>query len=495
MGHKFLRTDIFAFFLSAFLLGAGAILLYLNLTWSSDDAARRSIGHVIYRSRVVQRRNPSHVVWQQLNPEDPVFDADWIRTGEKGEAIIDLRDGARIELDPESLIALQLGNRMKVTPVKGSFIIRAKDQDIVLERSGRNFTVRGGSVRFFVDSLNDLDIEMETDGTARVLDEDGSLLLLPGEAFQSKNGKDRKTRREITSISPEDNAIFSYDGDEMEVEFHWKGRSGKALLEIYTDAPFRKNLRTYEIQGDARPVLELKAANYFWRVRQGDEVSPLRRLRLRRKTSPQQLLPRPGAKIRIPSDPGYVPFRWKEEENASSYFIELAKDRSFTERVAYLDVRRTGVSIPLSPGIYYWRVLTRGALPGTDSESSISSFEVFADEPSIDPGKAPQENETFRRAETEEASEPEQEPLTLLYPAGVVDMTGKKFLIFRWKGDSAERTFTLRDATGTVVFQTRVTGNTLTLTDLSVLDEGVFRWTLESAKDNAQAKFTIVLQE
>lgn len=168
--------------------------------------------------------------------------------------------------------------------------------------------------------------------------------------------------------------------------------------------------------------------------------------------------------------------------------------------MAYQDVQRTGLSIQLSPGRYYWRVLARGNVPGADSESAVSSFEVLASatSPAVEAEKPAVKDEQPELQGVEKAPQAPQgtpEALTLLYPTGVVDMTGKNFLLFRWKGDPHERTLVLRDATGTVVFQTKVRGNAFTLTDLSVLDTGVFRWTLESTKESAQAKFTIVLHE
>jgi len=497
MSRKLSRTDIVVLIISSAIFILCAVLLYLEMTLSYGEGAGRPVGDVSYRNRIVQRRDPAQVVWQRVNPGDTVFDGDSIRTDETAEAVIDLKDGSRIELDPESLIVLHLRERTIVSLVKGSAIIRPGSNGVVVERSGRRFTTEAGPVRFFVDPLNDKDGEMETDGTSSVLSEDGAVLLRPGESLQTKDGKDQRLRRRIAAISPEDNARFFYTGDAMEVEFRWQAAAGTTTVEIYAGAPLEKNIQVYEVKNDSRLVLGLKAANYFWRVRQGDEVGPLRRLRLRRKSSPQLLMPRPEAKIRINSDQGYVSFRWKEEESASSYFIELAKDRSFTDRVAYQDVRRTGLSIQLSPGRYYWRVLARGSVLGADSESSISSFEVLASakSPAVEKPQEKDEQPETDSPVVEKTSEPAAEPLTLLYPTGVVDMTGKNFLLFRWKGAPAERTLVLRDATGTVVFQTKVTGNAFTLTDLSVLDTGVFRWTLESAKDNAQAKFTIVLNE
>lgn len=499
MNRKLSRTDIVVLVICSAILVMSAVLLYLEMTLSYDGGTRRPIGYVSYRNHIVQRREPVQVVWQRLNTGDAVFDGDSVRTDETAEAVIDLKDRSEIELDPESLIVLHLREKMTVTLVKGSAIIRPGSQGVIVEWSGRSFTTEAGPTRFFVDPRNDKDGEIETHGTAFVLTDEGTVLLRPGESLETKDGKDQRLRRGIVAISPEDNARFFYTGDSMEVEFRWKAAARTTSVEIYTGAVHEKNLQIYDVQNDSRLVLELKEANYFWRVRQGDQTGPLRRLRLRRKSSPQLLMPRPEARIRIASDPGYVFFRWKEEESASSYFIELARDRSFTDRVAYQDVRRTGLSIQLPSGRYYWRVLARGSVSGADSESSISSFEVVAaaPSPSGEAEKAPLKDgqlDTDAPA-SEMLPGPAAEPLTLLYPTGVVDMTGKNFLLFRWKGVPAERTLMLRNTTGTVVFQTRVTGNAFTLTDLSVLDTGVFRWTLESPKDNAQAKFTIVLHE
>lgn len=312
MNRKLSRTDIVVLIISSSILVLSALLLYLDMTLSYGGGAGRPVGDVSYRNRIVQRRDPAQVVWQRLSPGDTVFDGDSIRTDETAEAVIDLKDGSKIELDPESLIVLHMREKLTVTLLKGSAIVRPGSQGVVVERSGRRFTTEAGPVRFFIDPLNDKNGEIETDSTSSVLSDDGAVLLRPGESLQTKDGQDRRLRRNVVAISPEDNARFFFTADAMEVEFRWQAAAGTTTVEVYTGNPLAENRKVYEVQNDLKLVLELKAGNYFWRVRQGDEVGPLRRLRLRRKGNPQLLMPAAGAKIRIGSDIGYVSFRWKE---------------------------------------------------------------------------------------------------------------------------------------------------------------------------------------
>ncbi len=494
MNRKLSRTDIIVLLFSSLIFVASGVLLYLEMMQTYEQGAGRPVGNVSYRNRSVQRRDMGQVVWQRILPGDTVYDGDSIRTGETAEAIIELQEGGKIELDPESLIVLRLREKVHLTVVRGSVIARSDANGMIVEHNGRQYTVESGPARFFVDPLNEKNLEIEAGEKASVLSEEGEVLLQADEALSIKDGEERRLQRRIRPTAPEDNARFFFSEDDMDMEFRWQGKA--ATLDLYRGTPAEENRQSFDVTGQSGLSLRLKAGDYYWRLRQGLELGPLRRLRLQVKDGPRLLVPGPDAKIRIAKETGYVAFRWEEDDSASSYFIELAKDRGFTDRVAYQSVQRTGLSVELPPGRYYWRVLSRGNVTGSESESAVFSFEVIGKD--LDQTEEPEQEQTEQpeKKESVNIQKPVVQPLVLLYPSGVVDMTGKNALFFRWKGSpEVQRRLVLRDATGTVVFQTDVTGNAYTLTDLTVLDTGIFRWTLESPKERAQAKFTIVLHE
>ncbi|MBW7858114.1 MAG: hypothetical protein H3C43_07475 [Leptonema sp. (in: Bacteria)] len=345
-------------------------------------------------------------------------------------------------------------------------------------------------MRIFIDRDTPKTAEIEAGESTIINSDNNSLILQSDELLLVQDQNSRKTRRRIRPIAPVDNQRLFILGDEVDVEFRWIGPDANTFLEIYSGNSNRKSY-TIKLGQEKRYIARLPVGNHYWQIKQdlNNELSPLRRLQIHRRDNPTLFLPRHDSTLyTITTKPSYVEFRWKADEHSSTYFMEIAKDRGFTDRVFFDTVQRNSISLPLDPGRYYWRILTKNIVPAAESESSISSFQLVYNK--IEPKAISLDTATNTQSQDVENQIIKVEPVE---PIGIVNMTNKKVLIFRWKGDpTIERTLMLKDDSGAFVLQSKVTGNVFTLTDLTALDEGMYRWSLESDNESMQAKFTVV---
>lgn len=506
--HRLTRADYLVLGVSALIIIATTSALVFEFRRPAIGQGERSVGEITYRNRVAQRRDPGRIIWSDVNPGDTVYDGDSVRTGESAEAVIELADGAKIELDPESLIVLTLREKPGLRLLRGSVIVRPGSGGFTLEYKESHYQAEGQSVRMAGDET---EAEAEAaEGSALRLS-DGTIVLRSGESAVLKNGKEQRVAREIRPTLPADNArFFVPPGGRIDVDFRWSPVEGAAVLEVQRDS-LKANPVTTEVSG-GRATLSFAEGSYYWRIRRGKELSPLRRLRVTEKDAPALLQPAASATLLSPGETRTVAFRWKEHELASSYFFEVARDRGFADTVAHETVQRPGIALPLPVGTYYWRVIARGSVPGADAESAARSFTLVRDPASVAKEEPPRESgaeapdsEGRSGVTTGKGDAPELRKSAvparpvLIYPSPgmVVDMTGSNALLFRWSGDTGtERSLVLREGrTGRVVYQVRAKGGSHALTDLTVLDTGPFEWSIDDEGTPIRARFTIVLHE
>lgn len=498
---------------AALIIVVTSTLLFFEIRRSSHDQGERSVGEITYRNRVAQRRDPGRIIWSDVNPGDIVYDGDSVRTGDAAEAVIDLADGASIELDPDSLIVVSLRERPGVRLVRGSMIVRPGRSGVNIDYNQARYTAEGQSVRM---AGNETEAEAEAgDGSALRLP-DGTVVLRSGESAVLKNGTEQRVAREMRPLLPADNArFFVAAGHRIDVDFRWTPSEGAATLEVQRGSLDAAPVAT-DISG-GRATMSFGEGSYFWRIRRGGELSPLRRLRVREKDALVLLQPAADAVLVGPGENRTVSFRWREHELASSYFVEIARDRGFSDTVAHETVQRSGIALSLPAGTYYWRIVARGSVPGADSESAARSFTIARDttagppaEPAGETGPDASTPSASGSAETEDPARgkgeapalrknavPSRPVLVYPSPGMVVDMTGSNALLFRWSGDpSVERSLVLREGrTGRIVYQVRAKGGSHALTDLTVLDTGPFEWSVDDGGVPIRARFTIVLHE
>src|SRR4030042_2611749 len=84
---------------SFIIISVCSALLYADFTHKIEAGGAKQIGTVTYKREVAQRKYVSQVVWEDVEQNTPVYNNDSIRTADLSEAIVNLSDGTRINID------------------------------------------------------------------------------------------------------------------------------------------------------------------------------------------------------------------------------------------------------------------------------------------------------------------------------------------------------------------------------------------------------------
>ena len=340
---------------------------------AQGDSKVQPIGRITFRYRVAQRRASDRVVWDDVRPGSVLYDNNFVRTDSGSEAIVELDNGTRIELDPDSMIVLQKARGgTSIDFQRGSVSVNSAG------RGGMHLTAGGRLLRF--DS-----------GQARVTHVGGGLEVttVRGRVLLEQNGKDLELapgsghRLEAKGVSsrpvllgqalPEDSHRFFTNEGTARVEFSWDGPLGQ--LEVARDRRFAIGRRLL-VAKERRATLDLADGIFYWRTRTGNRVSEERKLRVVRL--PPLLLQRPQADavLETPASRRAVWFSWDVHSLADGYRLQIASDSTFSRVISERALHSNGGSLALRAGTYHWRVVTVPTLPGSEVTSSVRRLSV-----------------------------------------------------------------------------------------------------------------------
>lgn len=468
-------------------LSLSLFLLYIE-SKSGGGSGKEVMGTVSFRYKTAQRKFPDRMLWEDLEQNMPVYDRDSIRTDESSEAVVSLKSGTRIELDPQSMVVLQLKENKEN--------LELNEGNIFVEGGKKVLSVIAGTVG--LDAKLHSDFQVTKDGEQVKVqvrkgelewNEDGDVKLVLGEKETGLDGT--KLPPVWNLISPEDAFRYFPNESKQTVEFRWEGGE-EANLEVATRRDFgyvlfKKNTK----EGSFKQSFE--EGIYFWRIasRDGKRISDVRKFRV---------LPNFPVELHYPKkdltqEDRTVSFAWAKQKIASGYKLQISNDSNFTSP-SETQLFRTNFSLTLQPGTYYWRVQSYTNLPGTEILSEVRKFSILSTEKTV-----LAEKETATPDQTSNAE------LSLEFPknGSLVDMTGKESLSFRWKISAKQkqtdwkfRLFLKKGSSEELIFEKKVKGDRYSFRDLEKLDIGTFSWSVESEADpslKSNAEFRIQLRE
>ncbi|MCC5815583.1 MAG: hypothetical protein JJT78_12575 [Leptospira sp.] len=481
-----------------------ALIFFVFETVVEEKSDREVVGTVIYRNRVAQKRYSNSVIWQDVQQKEEVRNLDSIRTDERAEAILILNRGTRIELDPLSMIVISVQDEeSNIILERGSIFIDPGEKDTVrVQKEKKSFLNFQSILRIFGDDSDRVLVYSEGKVT---LEELGNSVAIKPNTITQVDNTVKEMGESINLLEPLDNArYFVNDYEQLNIQFRWDNSNGENVKFIIGSDPFFKNIvQSSTLKSDVFS-LKLDSGNYYWKVESDQKTSMPRRIRIKTRSKLVIFSPMHKEKIYI-DQADLVPFQWNELESLESYKLEISKDESFKNIEKVLKSGRNGISVKIDPGNYFVRVVGVGAIPGIETRSSISEFEVLniKNIPSIQKEIDDDINEIKKVSKI-----PTPTPIPI-YPKSTIDMAGKSSLVFRWKGivNFKEYEFTLNEekSGGKVLIRKNVTGNQYKLDDLTILDIGSYSWqvkALKSADDltensaiSPKAKFRIILSE
>lgn len=374
-------------------LMAASLGLYLNQTLGGGSGDGKQIGILRIKNNVAQRKYNEQVIWEDLGNNIPVFNNDSIRTGDLSAATIILNGGTEIELDENSMIVLNLSeDQMDINFISGS--IQAK-QTKSAEGSGETLALSIKSKDKTI-KIEDSDIQLDKGDS-----EELSVVVKRGEAsIQTADGQKQK-------IGKDERASLSSEG-KIEIKkivlrptapasganlFPENGRQGIAFSWVATGNNEPVTLEVSNRRNFARPVVKRTVRNnsvgttlnsgiYYWRISSRNpqtknlEFSETRKLTITQNAPLRLHAPVNGKRFEYVNDAPLVNFSWSKNELASTYKIEVARDRNFGSVLSSREVQGTGTSLQLEAGNYFWRVLTQSSLAGATATSSVQSLRV-----------------------------------------------------------------------------------------------------------------------
>jgi len=480
------------------LLIAGCLLQLYREYSSRSDSSTVHVGDLTYRYRVAQLRHSSTVVWENIDPGDRVFSNDAVRTDELSEAILTLKDGTKIEMDPDSMIVLNLSEGKQELDFKtGSIVIHpGSGSDWTIRQGDRELSSMEDRTRI---TLQGSDLEIESASGAELL-EGGSKSQIPGgKTARLRGGRFEFLESSVVLESPEDNSRFFMAAESMPVQFAWKSESASRFqLSLYRD--FSHILDDREAALSPATAL-LPEGIYYWRVLNATTASVTRKFRIIRTLKPDLYTPSDAQEIMTDHAEENVFFSWQTVRLASSYRIQIARDAEFRNVTLDTELRRTNISLPVAPGQYFWKVTAQGGVDGSLSASPVRRF-------SLTKISGPTENRRPAENPAQSGSTRQTEARTELpspiYPApgSVVDMSKLNALPLQWSAVDGASEYSIRvwRTDGTPVFETSTAQTSAAVTDLSRLDTGSFRWSIDAkipgkSAAHAEGDFTITLSE
>ena len=371
------KSEILVLTLGGLVIAACSYLLYADSRMSSENAGgNRRVGSIFYVHNTVQRRHNDSVIWEDARRQTPVYNNNYVRTDEKSEAVVTLEDKTRIDLDPDTMIVLDVSEKKTNIEVRrGSLIIRRAG-------SGKGLTIRSGEssalvvdgdVRFQRRGNKEL-VVRPISGRARVGKERS--LISSGQSAVLSRKKTRIIRTRFVALSPRDNARFFTTKPALSVNLRWRGKE-RILLEVSERSDF-KNSFLREVVVGGRRLPPLSPGIYFWRAGSASrgEFTVMRGFRVVRLAPIALLAPFNGAKQTFVRQNPLVRFVWEKNALALSYVLEVSRDASFRDIIHKASTLRRNYSLALGEGKYFWRVRSRGAFQGARPASRTRVFRV-----------------------------------------------------------------------------------------------------------------------
>jgi len=414
---------------------AAAFSLYGDLTGRTGSGSGIAVGDISYRYRVAQRRYASRVVWEDVEQKENVYNQDSIRTDDRSEATVTLGDGTKIELDPQSMIVLHISDKENSVEVaQGSVLVRDPGKVQLLSRiEGVLRAIKPeGELRM---SLRPEGVELRGDFSKDSTSQKKAHIL-----FRENGMKDLKSGFQL--LSPADNTREFVDATGQEISFAWNGPEGAHTFEISEDRSFSSLTHTESIREKARATLA--EGIYYWRVKSGQDTSPVYKFRIVHRIPVRTLSPGDGEIIKLVEVAPLVALRWTESKLALQYHVRISGNRDLKNPIVEKDLFRNGLSLSLPAGTYYWRIDAAGALPGSDSISPIATFSV-EDARQNAPVRKPDKSETTELAPNSATKDVAlAQPLPLSpWNGQQVDMATTEVLTFAWKPVPGAERYTL----------------------------------------------------
>lgn len=497
-------------------------LLYYDLNKKQSFGNRQIIGLVTFKKNVVQRKFDSQVTWAQVEKNSPLANRDTVLSSDFSDAVIQLNDGTEIQVDENTMLFLEMsGKNTNINFSDGSIKIKkGSSGDLTIQSKDKTIDVEKGDIKLEKSKDRNLNLYVN-EGTATVKDGKSSKQI--GKEQQAEFGKDGVSVKNtvISLVSPE-NQKTEYISSRS-VNFKWKKNSEikSSSIEISKRRDFSGKTRKID-SGNSSATISLEdEGTYYWRVvginekTNQKEYSETRKLTVFKKDELKLLSPLDGSVVYFSSSLPKIDFNWKGFAREGGYKFQISKTQSFSEIFRSVDVKSNYFSIDsLQEGKYFWRILSK-SVTGSEEKSATRQLIIAkraAESPQTeeqgkkDLAESSQAKDKSKKDLREPSSKDlskekksnldpktkETKTMKAISPVNSeVDVAKEKAIRFKWSKQEGAKSYIvkiydLQKKNMKPVFQEEVNSTNLTFTDLSLLGEGNFAWTVYAKNSSGE---------
>jgi hypothetical protein len=350
----------------------GAVLLLLLFSYflyddsllfrRGNDSQNELIGDMSLSKNDVRRKNSDNFSWFPAEQKDSIYQHDSIFTGEDSRASITLKDGSVIEIQPNSLVTLnikdgQMSLDLRYGNIKGQVA------------KGSTLTVTSAGKEVKLDSSKQIDL---------IKDRYGKKALGPAADLH------------VDLITPSGTQVVKAKSTDP-VKLRWKGTGpiSKYELQVSKDDQFSEVVSRELTRHQNFDVTEnLDDGNYHWRIRAYDSggrvafTTKSHDFTVSHYQSPEIVSPvtESVTNLEIIGKPEEIradaKVSWTSPTDYPKFHIQVARDPEFKDMVKnVLTPDKESVAPKLQSGVYYARVA--GYLPQKQISSSWSPVVKF----------------------------------------------------------------------------------------------------------------------
>lgn len=389
-----------------YLVVCGAVCsISLNLFWvdlnsTSSRSDLTKIADITYKNNVVQRKYADRVVWERLQQNSPLYDADTIRTSLAAQATITLSGGASIEVDELTMLQINKSKDgvIDISVGGGNITVDTTKVDDSKQKAGALLSLsmedgskvnleKGSRITAEKDEQtgkNNFQIEA---GNASVKNKDGKIEKVDaGQSVQiEKDGSISHKAINVLSISS-DLKLYKYEDEKTKsVPLEWtvssEYKDKDVIVETSYDKNFEKIEKSYKTTGSGSVDVENSEGKLYWRVyspeAQKDAVHG--KITVQEFSELKLISPVNNSSIITTDKKNGISFSWNGDKLADSYRIEIFNSPKAEKPLVSEIVRETGfVYDGLPEGTYFWRVIPHYSVNNTGygKASKINRLEV-----------------------------------------------------------------------------------------------------------------------
>jgi hypothetical protein len=352
---------------------------YSRQTRSNEKLA----GYIIYQKEPSLRRIRQGALWLNAHKNDAVYNYDRISTPQNGLTVLEMTDGTKITLGPDTVILIIWDAAKRQ--------IHLKNGDVTLSNNTKNYTIITNEGQISVPDNADISVRKNTrhfsvtssKGEALLRGIKGIKRIGSGETVEITDGAGYEASA-LTPSSPLLNqVIYTKNGmAALDLTVHALPQAESYVFEVSTDENFSSLIFSDESR-QPQTAARLPVGTYFWRSRAkiNDTLTDGTPGSFTIAFLPPPIINnRDNAAFNLNGTNDSVNISWSGDSGATGYILEVAEDPDFSKPVSHIATGNQSVNLwNLNEGSYYYRVKATsgyGAMSDVEAVSAIQTFSV-----------------------------------------------------------------------------------------------------------------------